>query len=92
MRPQIYFLISIFVDFSKVLKKLNSRVFSSLWTPDGRYLVTATQDHIVRVLRADAIDSGGHGTDIVKWRVSIGQEGWSILDLALSPDSTQERD
>merc|ERR1711892_1098314 len=69
--------------------KLKSRVFSSLWTPNGKYLISAPQGHLVRVIRGDAIDSKTNSSSIIKKRIPIGQEGWSILDLALSPDSSQ---
>ena len=85
---------------------LNSkfRVFCGVFSPDGRSFVTATQDHIIRIINVDKVDGSEEiietedgrketiplsrrGDQVIRKRLSIGAGGWSILDLALAPDS-----
>jgi len=84
--------------------KLGRRVFCGVFSPDGRSFVTATQDHIIRIINVDKVDGSEEifetedgrreiiplsrrGDQVIRKRLSIGAGGWSILDLALAPDS-----
>ena len=83
---------------------LKFRVFCGVFSPDGRSFVTATQDHIIRIINVDKVDGSEEiietedgrketiplsrrGDQVIRKRLSIGAGGWSILDLALAPDS-----
>ena len=79
-------------------------MFCGVFSPDGRSFVTATQDHIIRIINVDKVDGSEEiietedgrkeiiplsrrGDQVIRKRLSIGAGGWSILDLALAPDS-----
>eukprot|EP01083_Nonionella_stella_P255464 876806_1 len=62
----------------------NSRVFCSDFSADGNVLCVASQDHVIHL-----IDSHS-GTNSESWpiykQVESQFSGWSIIDVALSPD------
>jgi len=62
----------------------NSRVFCSDFSNDGNVLCVASQDHVIHL-----IDSRS-GANCDKWpiykQVESQFSGWSIIDVALSPD------
>eukprot|EP01084_Bolivina_argentea_P087438 157926_1 len=62
----------------------NSRVFCSDFSADGNVLCVASQDHVIHL-----IDSSS-GINNEQWKIYKQVEsqfsGWSIIDVALSPD------
>lgn len=61
--------------------KFKRRVFSGVFTPNGKYFVTSSQDFVIHVYDGNRISA-----PVVK-KLHIPDCGWAILDVAISPDS-----
>ena len=68
--------------------KFRRRVFSGVFTPDGKYFVTSTQDFTIRVFDGNRIELDRDEPPAVK-KFYIPDCGWAILDVAIAPDGTR---
>lgn len=57
-----------------------SKVYCGCYSKNGKYFITASQDHVLRVL-----DSSNPGYRRVN-RIQAKDVGWCIIDVAFSPD------
>lgn len=64
----------------KHLIKFHTKVFCGVFSKDGDYFITASQDHKLRVF--DATTSNYNRIN----RLAANDVSWSILDLDFSPD------
>lgn len=62
------------------IQNYDTKVFCGLYSKDGRFFITATQDKQLHVYRTH-----GDRFDLYK-EIQARDVGWSILDLAFSPD------
>ncbi|XP_011264548.1 DDB1- and CUL4-associated factor 11 isoform X2 [Camponotus floridanus] len=63
-----------------IVKNYNSKVFCGLYSKDGKFFITATQDK-----RLQMYHTCGDRIDLYK-EIQACDVGWSILDIAFSPD------
>jgi len=65
--------------------KFRRRVFSGVFTGDGKYFVTSTQDFFVQIFDGNRVGDPSESTSLKK--LFIPDCGWAILDVALAPNS-----
>ena len=65
--------------------KFRRRVFSGVFTFDGKYFVTSTQDFFVQIFDGNRV--GDPSESLLLKKLYIPDCGWAILDVALAPDS-----
>lgn len=65
-----------------VLARYPGKAFCGTYSPDGNYFISACQDRHIRVFRTEESNYGLINT------VTARDVGWSVIDVAFSPDNS----